>query len=116
MGFRAAASAVAFAAMMAGAAPAAHAQAMEVPLSGLFSVDCENGVSYRLQAGPVTTAGDVITGHFYLAPNRGVHVRLIPMGDGYRYAGRGLWLDGIRDRAYLYFGKERPFACKVAAI
>lgn len=68
-----------------------------------------------LRAGPVTDSGDVVTGHLYLRPDRGVHVRLIPMGDGYRYAGRGVWLDGIRDHAWLYFGKHRRVACLVNA-
>lgn len=80
-----------------------------------FAIACDNGGNYVLRAGPVTDSGDVVTGHLYLRPHHGVHVRLIPMGDGYRYAGRGVWLDGIRDRAWLYFSKHRRVACQVSA-
>lgn len=81
-----------------------------------FAIACENGGNYVLRAGPVTDSGDVVTGHLYLRPDRGMHVRLIPMGDGYRYAGKGVWLDGIRDRAWLYFSKNRRVACQVSAV
>ena len=43
----------------------------------------------------------------------GVHVRLVPMGVGYRYAGRGIWLDGFQENALLNFGKHRV-ACSIA--
>lgn len=42
------------------------------------------------------------------------YLRLIPVGFGYRYAARGLWLDGWRSNADLYFGKREPIACTVA--
>jgi hypothetical protein len=45
-----------------------------------------------------------------------MHVRLIPMGDGYRYAGRGVWLDGIRGDATLHFGQHRAVDCLVSPV
>ncbi len=42
-----------------------------------------------------------------------MHVRLVPMGVGYRYAGRGIWLDGFRDNALLNFGKHSQVACTI---
>jgi hypothetical protein len=41
-------------------------------------------------------------------------IRLVPVGFGYRYAARGLWLDGWRSDADLHFGKQQPIACTVA--
>jgi hypothetical protein len=35
------------------------------------------------------------------------------MGVGYRYAGRGFWLDGYRDNAVLNFGKQSQVACTI---
>lgn len=85
------------------------------PGTGEFVVACENGANYLLRSGRTTDSGDVVTGRFFLSPRRSVHVRLMPMGDGYRYAGRGLWLDGIRDQALLYLRKNQPIACHVGA-
>src|SRR5690606_17416670 len=64
----------------------------------------------------VTEAGEVITGGLRLSARRSAGLRLIPMGIGYRYAGAGFWLDGIRDQAVLYRGNRRPLACVVAAL
>ena len=80
---------------------------------GSFVVACENGTNYMLQSDPVTYGGDVVTGRFYFAPHRAAKVRLIPMGIGYRYAGKGFWLDGVRNRALLFLQKNRPIACNV---
>ncbi|EGP07239.1 hypothetical protein CSIRO_2967 [Bradyrhizobiaceae bacterium SG-6C] len=35
------------------------------------------------------------------------------MGVGYRYAGKGIWLDGHRGNAQLNFGKNNAVACSV---
>lgn len=80
-----------------------------------FVLSCENGANYTLHPGPITLSGDVVTGHLHLSPRRAVHVRLIPMGVGYRYAGRGVWIDGVRERALIYLSKNNPIACTVAA-
>jgi len=36
------------------------------------------------------------------------------MGVGYRYAGRGIWLDGFRENALLNFGKHAQIARGIA--
>lgn len=81
-----------------------------------FAVSCENGANYRLRADRASFPGDIVTGQFYLSRHRHLSVRLIPMGEGYRYAGRGIWLDGIRDHALLYLSKYRPLACVVSRL
>lgn len=86
---------------------------LAAPAAAAFIVACQNGANYVLQSDPVTFGGDVVTGRFFLSPRHSVHVRLIPMGQGYRYAGRGLWLDGIRNQAVLFLRKNRPIACSV---
>jgi hypothetical protein len=81
----------------AGAASKADAQA-NLPGAD-FTIACENGANYLLSSGPVAVPGDIVTAHLYLTPHHALPVRLIPMGMGYRYAGRGVWLDGIRSHA-----------------
>jgi hypothetical protein len=77
------------------------------------AISCENGSTYTLVPAAVSDAGDVVTARLYTAPHRAMSVRLIPMGAGYRYAGRGIWLDGIRGQAVLNFGKSTAVACEV---
>ena len=91
------------------------ARAHSYPHGGSFVLSCQNGGNYTLTTGPVTASGDVVTGHLQLSPRRRVHVRLMPMGVGYRYAGRGVWVDGIRDNALLYLSKYNPIPCVVGA-
>jgi hypothetical protein len=74
---------------------------------------CENGRAYPLVPVAVSDAGDIVTARLYTAPHRAVAVRLIPMGSGYRYAGRGIWLDGIRNQAVLNFGKSTAISCEM---
>lgn len=81
-----------------------------------FAIACENGASYRLSSGSVTFPGDIMTAHLYLSPRHSLPVRLMPVGEGYRYAGRGVWLDGIREHALLYLHKYRPLACVVSRV
>jgi hypothetical protein len=96
-----------------GAASRADAGASLLPGAD-FSVACENGVIYRLSSGAVAPPGDIVTAYLYLTPRHALPVRLMPMGMGYRYAGRGVWLDGIREHALLYLSKYRPLACIVS--
>jgi hypothetical protein len=72
---------------------------------------CESGRSTTLQPHAVTEVGEVVTGRLYTGPRRGAKLRLIPMGNGYRYAGRGIWLDGIRSDAELHLGKHASTPC-----
>ena len=74
---------------------------------------CENGRQYPLCPIAVSVVGEVITASLYTSPRGATHVRLIPMGVGYRYAGRGVWLDGKRENALLNFGKHSQIACTI---
>jgi hypothetical protein len=74
---------------------------------------CENGQQYPLCPIAVSVVGEVVTASLFTG-RHAAHVRLIPMGVGYRYAGRGIWLDGFRENALLNFGKHVQIACTVA--
>ncbi len=74
---------------------------------------CENGREYPLCPIAVTVAGEVVTASLYTGRHSATHVRLIPMGVGYRYAGNGIWLDGFRENALLNFGKHNQIACTI---
>jgi hypothetical protein len=74
---------------------------------------CENGRDYPIRAGAVSVEGELVAGRLIVSPRHSVHIRLVPMGVGYRYAGRGVWFDGTRGLVWLYFGKSHPIACRV---
>lgn len=74
---------------------------------------CENGRQYPLCPIAVSVVGEVVTASLHTGHRGGTHVRLIPMGVGYRYAGRGVWLDGFRENALLNFGKHGQIACTI---
>ena len=78
-----------------------------------FVLACENGRSYPIQARAVTDQGDLVTGYVWTGRHHPAHIRLVPMGAGYRYAARGLWIDGWRQDAILNFGKNKSLACDV---
>ena len=78
-----------------------------------FILSCENGRTYPIQARAVTVDGDLVTGYLYTGHHRGAHIRLVPMGTGYRYITRGVWLDGWRSDAELNFGPHKALACTV---
>ncbi|MFC0243783.1 hypothetical protein [Rhodopseudomonas telluris] len=94
-------------------AAAAPASAHFLLPGASFSISCADGASYVLRTPAVGMPGEIVTAHLHLAPHRAVPVRLIPMGDGYRYAGRGIWLDGIGSQALLYRTKYQPTACVI---
>jgi hypothetical protein len=75
---------------------------------------CENGHRYPLCPIAVTVEGEVVTASLRIGRHGGTHVRHIPMGVGYRYAGPGIWLDGFRENALLNFGKRSQVACTIA--
>ena len=79
---------------------------------GGVTLACENGQSYPLCPIAVSIEGEIVTGQLRVQ-GRGVHMRLVPMGVGYRYIGRNIWFDGVRSNAILYFGVHRPVACIV---
>jgi len=75
---------------------------------------CENGRNYPLCPRAVSIEGEVVTASLLTGHHGGIHVRHVPMGVGYRYAGRGVWLDGFRENALLNFGKGHQVACTIA--
>jgi len=74
---------------------------------------CENGLQYPLCPIAVSIDGDVVTASLRTGHSGGVHMRLVPMGVGYRYAGPGIWVDGFRGNALLNFGKHSQIACTI---
>ena len=74
---------------------------------------CENGREYPLCPIAVSVVGEVVTASLFTSRHGSMHVRLVPMGVGYRYAGRGVWLDGFRENALLNFGKRSRVACTI---
>lgn len=76
-------------------------------------LSCENGREYPMCPIAVSLSGDIVTATLHTGRHGSAHVRLVPMGVGYRYAGRGIWLDGLRENAILNFGKHHSVACTV---
>lgn len=81
---------------------------------GEIVLTCENGREYPICPIAVSAAGELVTARLYTAPHNGTYVRLVPMGVGYRYAGKGIWLDGLRGNAQLNFGNNSSVACSVS--
>jgi hypothetical protein len=99
-----------------GAATAASADGMDVRRSAPtapLALHCNNGHVYPLQPRAVSDAGELVTGALYTRPHRAARVRLVPMGYGYRYAGRGIWFDGVRGDAALFTRNFRGTGCTV---
>ena len=80
--------------------------------AGPIALACENGRTYPLRIRAVSDIGEIVTGYLVVS-HQSIHVRLIPMGDGYRYAGRGIWFDGKREVAILYFGEKHETNCTI---
>jgi hypothetical protein len=77
-------------------------------------LSCENGRDYPLRPLAVSREFDLVTGYLLITGRgRGVHLRLIPMGSGYRYAGPGVWFDGMRQQAVLNWGRPDELPCTV---
>ena len=74
---------------------------------------CENGREYPMCPIAVSVVGEVVTASLYIGPHRPSYVRLVPMGVGYRYAGKGVWFDGLRGNGVLNFGNASAVACNV---
>src|ERR1044072_1200503 len=49
-----------------------------------LTLSCENGRSYPLCPIAISDEGEMVTGRLGLGPPQRVHVRLVPMGVGYR--------------------------------
>jgi|SRR5437879_2998241 len=115
-------STVLFAGIAVGASPHSAAAAdLGIMTSGPSAIGscseivftCENGRTYPLCPIAVSVVGEVVTASLHTGHRGATHVRLIPMGVGYRYAGRGIWLDGFRENALLNFGKHSQTACTI---
>ena len=78
-----------------------------------MALSCENGRTYPLCPVAVSDEGEIVTARLVLRPGRGLHMRLMPLGIGYRYAGRGVWFDGVRQNATLNFGMHSAVQCTV---
>jgi hypothetical protein len=76
-----------------------------------FSLACADGRSFQIRPSAVSDEGDLVTGYLIVRRHRAVPIRLIPMGEGYRYAGPGLWLDGVGGDAVLDWGTRRSVPC-----
>jgi hypothetical protein len=79
-----------------------------------FVLSCENGRTYPIRARAVSVTGDLVTGYVGLGKHRSVHIRLAPMGSGYRYFAKGVWIDGWRGEGEITFWPGRPIPCSVA--
>ena len=101
--------ALAGAAVIWGVSTMAPAHAMERGIA----VSCSNGHTYYFRPYARTVRDEIVTGQLVLAPHRRVKMRLIPKGDGYRYAGRGVWLDGVGPVATLVIWKGAPLSCVI---
>ncbi|QUS42350.1 hypothetical protein RPMA_10245 [Tardiphaga alba] len=77
------------------------------------ALSCENGRQYPVCPIAVSVAGEIVTARIQLAPQRSAYVRLVPMGVGYRYIGKGIWFDGLRENALLYLSKDSSVGCTV---
>ena len=81
---------------------------------GKMWLACENGRDYPIRPIAVSREYDLVTGYLIMTGHgRGVHVRLMPMGSGYRYAGPGVWFDGLREKAVLNWGTPAEVPCTV---
>ena len=89
------------------------ASARGLPAAANLWLSCENGSEYAIRPLAVSFDGDLVTGQLLRRRGGGVHIRLMPMGFGYRYAGPGIWFDGQRESVYLYLSKYRAIACTV---
>jgi hypothetical protein len=83
------------------------------PLDQRLALSCDNGRVYPFRVRAISDVGEIVTGYLRTSPHGAVHVRLIPMGDGYRYAGRGVWFDGKGELAVLYFGERYATNCTI---
>ncbi|MBX6329689.1 MAG: hypothetical protein IRY89_14060 [Pseudolabrys sp.] len=94
--------------------PAAAAEAEREAAPARMWLACEDGRNYPLRPLAVSRENDLVTGYLLnTGRGRAVHLRLVPMGVGYRYAGAGVWFDGTRGEAVLNWGRPYAVACTV---
>ena len=82
------------------------AVAAERPDGQKMWLACQNGQSYPIQPIAVSRESELVTGYLLrTGTGHSVHLRLVPMGSGYRYEGGGVWFDGLRGNAVLNWGR-----------
>ena len=75
---------------------------------------CQNGRNYPIHATAVSPDGDIATGYMLqTGAGHAIRLRLVPMGNGYRYEGGGMWFDGVRGDAVLNWGRADEVPCTV---
>ena len=75
---------------------------------------CQNGRNYPIHPTAVSRDGDLVTGYMLqTGMGHAVRLRLVPMGNGYRYEGGGIWFDGVRGDAVLNWGRRDEVPCTV---
>ena len=105
---------LAFAALVLPIAASTMAFGVEPFVAQKMWLACENGREYPIHPVAVSREYDLVTGYMLMTGHgRGVHMRLIPMGSGYRYAGPGVWFDGLRGNAVLNWGTRNEVPCHV---
>jgi hypothetical protein len=105
---------LAFGALMLPIALSTMASGAEPGAAHKMWLSCENGREYPIRPIGVSREYDLVTGYFLTTGHgRGVHLRLMPMGSGYRYAGPGVWFDGLRGEAILNWGRPNAVPCRV---
>jgi len=72
-----------------------------------LALACDNGRTFPIRPRAISDEGELVTGYIVTGPRASHHFRLIPMGNGYRYAGAGFWFDGIRGEATLDIGSHQ---------
>jgi len=75
---------------------------------------CQNGRNYPIEPIAVSRDSDLVTGYLLrTGSGHAIHLRLVPMGNGYRYEGAGIWFDGVRGDAVLNWGRADAVPCTV---
>lgn len=76
-----------------------------------FVFQCENGQQVAICPIELSVYGEVVTAHLKTSHHGSSHVRLVPMGVGYRYAGPGVWFDGLHEEGVLNYGNNTKIGC-----
>jgi hypothetical protein len=95
-------------------AQAADVEGVAVARPAGMVLACENGRNYPIQPIAVSREGDLVTGYMLrTGTGRSIRLRLVPMGNGYRYEGGGIWFDGVRNHAVLNWDRPNAVPCEV---
>jgi len=99
---------------LSGSAQAADVEGMAPARPAGMVLACQNGANYPIQPIAVSREGDLVTGYMLrTGTGHAIRLRLVPMGNGYRYEGGGIWFDGVRNRAVLNWDRPNAVPCEV---